>query len=130
MKTVLLGAGLLAVGVVAGCRNPFASDKLVLLHVSELEAPATVSASANLSVVLTVEVGGCVSFDHIEREKASTGATLTAWGRDAGGKNVSCPAFIASEKHATSFTPPFASEFTVTVNRGRLSPLTAVVAVQ
>jgi hypothetical protein len=134
MRRVLLGCGAvttlsLAIGA---CWNPFA-DQSVILSVSELNAPATVTPGARFSVVLTVQTGGCLSFDRIvETFRDASGATLTAWGTDGskGRKNVACPADVRYEPHSYELSPPFSNPFKVTVGRGRVSPLQAVVQVQ
>jgi hypothetical protein len=112
--------------------NPFAPDQSVILGVQRLDAPASISAGSSLTVVLTVTTGGCLGFDHIEAERAASGVSLTAWGRDAskGRNDIVCPAVIISEPHSYQLDPPFQSPFTVTVNRGTLSPLTATVQIQ
>ena len=112
--------------------NPFAPDQSVVLGVSKLDAPATVSPGSPLTVVLTVTTGGCKTFDHIEVERTASLASLTVWGRDGakGAKNVACPAYIVDTPHSYQLNPPFQSPFTVQVDRGRVSPLIAVVNVQ
>jgi hypothetical protein len=81
---------------------------------------------------MTVTLGGCLSFDHIQAERSESGGTLTVWGKDSskGRKNVACPQNIIPEDHSFRFEPPFGGTFSVTVNRGRLSPLIATVQVQ
>jgi hypothetical protein len=112
--------------------NPFAPDQTVELGVSKLEAPSTVSSGNSFNVVLTVTVGGCTRFDHISMQRDLSGATLTAWGENAakGRKDVVCPQDIVEEPHSFELFPPYASTFTVTVGRGRVSPLQATVQVQ
>ncbi len=116
----------------AACRNPFAADQSTILGVSELTAPSTSAGNAPLDVTLTVELGGCLSFDRIQIQRYAGGATLTVWGTDAsiGRKNVSCTADIRYEPHNVRFDPPFSGAFDITVNRGRVSPLTATVQIQ
>ena len=118
--------------LIASACNPFAPDQTVQLGVSKLDAPATVSSGSSFSVVLTVTVGGCTSFDHISMQRDLSGATLTAWGHNAakGRKDVLCPQNIVEEPHSFELFPPYASTYTVTVDRGRVSPLQAVVQVQ
>ena len=133
MKPVLFGVALVTVALsVASCRNPFASDAAVILDVSKLEAPASVSAGVPISVVVTVVTGGCRSFDYIDVDRNASGASITVWGRDAalGKKNVACPADIRYEPHSVTFDPPFATTFHVSVHRGAFNPLTATVQVQ
>ena len=132
MKSFLLGivvAELVALPI--GC-NPFGPDQSVVLGVSSLDAPATISAGSPLTVVLTVTTGGCKSFDRMVAVRGASGASLTVYGRDAskGRTDIMCPQDLRSEQHSYSFDPPFQSEFTVQVDRGRLSPLSATVDVQ
>src|SRR5258706_15027192 len=98
-----LSFAIVAVGVAClpiAC-NLFA-DHSVILDVSKLDAPATISTGTPLTVVLTVTTGGCKSFDHIAAERSASGASLTAWGQDAakGERNVSCPLHLVSEQHS------------------------------
>lgn len=119
------------VSSVSGCRSIFGSDQAVILHVTELNAPATVDPGSSFSVVLTVQTGGCRRFDYIDTDKSQSGANITVWGRDSGaGRNVACPTDIRFESHTVVLDPPFASSFVITVGRGALSPLTATVTIQ
>jgi hypothetical protein len=136
MRTVSLGVVVIAtaiVGISAGCDNPLSSsDQSVELGVTKIDAPATVAPGTAIAVVLTVTVGGCTSFDHIDVNRDVSSANMTVWGRDAakGRKGVACPTDIREDPHSYQFNPPFANSFTILVNRGRLSPLQATVAVQ
>jgi hypothetical protein len=132
MKTVLFAVSLAGMLVfLEGC-NPFAPDQSVRLGVSQLDAPQTIPAGTTLTVVLTVQLGGCLSFDRIVIERTSANATLTAMGTSAakGKKDVSCPLDIFYEPHTVQLDPPFSSPFTITVIRDGLSPLTASVQIQ
>jgi hypothetical protein len=133
MKRFLLGMAV--VGFAAAplaCDNPFDSDQSVRLGVTQLDAPAAIAAGSPLTVTLTVNTGGCVGFDHFEVERQASFGTLTVWGRDAakGNKDIACTSDFRVELHSYTFDPPFQSPFTVQVDRGRLSPLIAVVQVQ
>ncbi len=131
MNRNLFGIFVVTVVAVSGC-NPFAPDKSVVLGVTKLEAPATISAGSPLTVVLTVTTGGCTTFDHIAVEREVFAASLTPWGTDGakGEKNVSCPALILDTPHSIQLDPPFQSPFMVLVPRVGLDPLTATVEVQ
>jgi len=128
VSSVVVGSLVIAL---AGC-NPFAPDQSVVLGVSQLDAPTAISSSDNLPVALTVTVGGCLSFDRIEVTRDLSGASFTAWGRDAskGRKDVMCPADVRAELHSYTLVPPFANPFSIQVQRGRLSPLTTTVQVK
>lgn len=124
-----LGAIMLAASV-GGCGNIFGYNRPVILHITEMNAPAIVAPGSAFSVVLTVQTGGCLSFDHIDIDRTQSAANLTAWGRDAGGKGVSCPADIRYETYTVQFSPPFASTFTIMASRGAMNPLTATVEIR
>jgi hypothetical protein len=134
MKLALLGAGIVAlfVGPIACSDSVFDPDQSVILGVSKLDAPATVSAGSPLTVVLTVTTGGCTAFDHVEIERDASGASFTAWGIDGakGRTDIACPQYIENTPHSYQLDPPFQSVFTITVNRGRISPLIATVQIQ
>ena len=126
---------LLAVLVVSatGC-NPFEPnpDQSVELGVSKVEVPSTVTSGTSFNVVLTVQTGGCLSFDRIDVVRSETSANFTVWGKDAskGRKGVTCPEILLEEPHTYEVKPPFSGPFTVWVDRGRLSPLIQTVQVQ
>jgi hypothetical protein len=132
VKTALLALGLAGmIGCLESC-NPFAPDQSVQLGASKLDAPQTITSGSSLNVVVTVQLGGCLSFDRIVTERTTTNATLTVLGTDAakGRKNVSCATYIFYEPHTVRLDPPFSNPFTITANNGRLPPLTATVQVQ
>jgi hypothetical protein len=132
MKRAWFGIGVAClVGAAVAC-NPFAPDQSVVLGVEKIDAPATSPVGSPLTVVLTVIVNGCQSFDHLEAMSVAAGASLTAWGVDhtIGNKGVVCPEIIKNESHSHQFNPAVRGPFQITVGRGRLSPLTATVQVQ
>jgi hypothetical protein len=132
MRTVSLG--LAALVFLAGCdgSNPFAPDQSVTLDVSKIAAPTTVANGSPITVVLTVTLGACLSFDHIQVNRDASGAYVTVWGRDGakGRTGVACPAILILEPHSYQFDPPFANSFSIQVDRGRLAPLQTTVQVQ
>lgn len=136
MRIVSLGGVAIAaaiVGISAGCDNPFSSpDQSVELGVRTIDAPTTVATGTAITIVLTVETGGCLSFDHFDVNRDASGAFMTVWGRDAakGRKGIVCTSDVRYEPHSYEFSPPFANSFTIQVARGRLSPLQAIVQVQ
>ena len=118
--------------VVTAC-NPFAPSQRVALGVSRIDAPATIAQTTPLTIALTVVTGGCRTFERIETQRFVTGASITVWGRDAAvGRDVACPTDIRYESHTVTFDPPFppSSSFQISVNQGRLAPITATVQVQ
>jgi len=132
MKYVLSGIFLVALAAVPLACNPFAPDQSVVLEVESLDAPATISPGAQITVVLTVTTGGCTVFDHIAVLRGPSGAQLAAIGLNTakGKTNYSCPADIRSDPHSYTLDPPFQSPFTVQVNRPTSPPLVATVLVE
>jgi hypothetical protein len=132
MKRVLSGMVVVALLAVPLACNPFAPDQSVVLEVVSLDAPATISPGAQLTVVLTVTTGGCTVFDHIASLRGTSGAQLAAIGLNTakGKTNYSCPADIRSDPHSYTLDPPFQSPFTVQVNRPTSPPLVATVLVE
>jgi hypothetical protein len=132
MKRAWFGISAACLLAVAVACNPFAPDQSVVLGVETIDAPATSPVGSPLTVVLTVTIGMCESFDHLEATSAASGGSLTAWGVNAtiGNKDIVCPTVIKSETHSYQFNPSTPGAFQITVNRGRLSPLTAIVQVQ
>jgi len=78
MKSALLGvvAGAL-LGSATACVGIFSPGERVILGVSEVAAPEAISPGTPLTIVLTVETGGCRRFDHIETERFERGANIT-----------------------------------------------------
>jgi hypothetical protein len=132
MSRRLLVLGVALVVSVSGCGSIFGSDQSVILGVSAIDAPATIAPGSSLSVTLTVVRNGCEGFDRIEIDRLATGANVTVWGKDAsiGNKNIGCPSRIWEEPRTIVFNPPFASTFTIAVDRGRLAPLSRTVEVR
>ena len=132
MKRVLFGLAVVGlVTVPVGC-NPFAPDQRVVLDVSNLVAPATISVGSPLTVTLTVVTGGCTSFTRIVADRSASGASLTALGRNSakGRSNITCPADIRFEPHSFQLDPPAQGSFKVEAQRPELEPLTVTVQVQ
>jgi hypothetical protein len=127
--SVMAVAGLTAAPLAC---NPFAPDQAVVLGVTKLEAPTSVSAGSALTVILTVTTGGCTTFDRIDVERSASAASLTPWGTDGakGKRDVACPANIVDTPHSIRLDPPFQNPFMVLVPRVGLDPLTATVQVQ
>jgi hypothetical protein len=131
MKTGLLVSTIVFASLTAlSCRNPFASDKSLILGVESIEAPATIAPNATLTVVFKVVTGGCKSFSRLQVVRNATGASVTAWGKDGGGKKVACPQMVIIEPHAYSFAPPFSGSFVIAVQQKEAPAKTATVNVQ
>lgn len=132
MKRAWFAIGVVCIiGAAVAC-NPFAPDQSVVLGVEKIDAPATSPVGSPLTVVLTVLVNGCQSFGHLEATSFASGGSLTAWGVDhtVGNKGVVCPEIIRSEAHSYQFTPAALGPFQITVDQGRMPPLTATVQIQ
>lgn len=128
MKRALSIAALVVLASVSACRNPFASQsRTIILHVSELQAPSSVSSTTPFEVILTVERGACQSFSRIEAQRTRSSVTLTVLGKDP---EKGCIDLGVQGPMTYRVEPPFSTgSFAVTVNRGRLSPLVATVEV-
>jgi hypothetical protein len=132
MKPAWFGIGVAClVGTAVAC-NPFAPDQSVVLGVEKIDAPATSPVGSPLTVVLTVTIGMCESFDHLEATSTASAGWLTAWGVNGtiGNKDIVCPTIIKSEPHSYQFNKSARGPFQITVDRGRVSPLTAIIQVQ
>ncbi len=120
------------VAVVVGCRNSNDTPTPIVLGVSSIAAPSSISSGERIDMTLNVQVGGCLVFDRLEVRRTDSGATMAAWGHDITegikDRGVACTRMV-DEAHAYSFDPPFANTFTISVARGRLGPLITTVAV-
>jgi len=131
MKSALLGVVAAALlGSATACIGIFSPTEPIILGVSEIEAPASISPGTPLTVALNVELGGCKRFDRIETERSATGASVTVWGRTRTGRGTVCTTDIRFESHSVRFDPPFTSTFTLSVHRGRMPPHQVVVRVE
>jgi hypothetical protein len=116
MKTASLGLVVLAVTMgLVGCNESAApTSQVKRIAVSKLEAAATVAAGAPLDVVLTVEIGGCATFDHISESRSGSQIDLKAWGVVP---DSPCATLmnLKLEPHAYRLEPPFPTTFTIVV---------------
>ncbi|HET9636920.1 MAG TPA: hypothetical protein VFP26_13415 [Gemmatimonadaceae bacterium] len=127
MRPCLLVAVLCLAG--SACRNNTGPiDHLVVLDVDKVEAPATISSTSPLDVVLTVLTNPCQSFERIEADRLSSSAKLTAIGHDP---EKGCTNLGVLQPKSYRLEPPFVpGTFTITVDRGRVSPLVATIQVR
>ena len=127
MRASLLVAVLCLAG--SACRNNTGPiDHLVVLTVDKVEAPATISAASPLDVVLSVMTNPCQSFTRIDAERLSSSAKLTAIGHDP---EKGCTDLGLLQPKSYRLEPPFVpGTFTITVDRGRLSPLVATIRIR
>ena len=117
MKSASLGVVAALAWSAAGC-GIFSPHESVVLAIAEVEAPTGIPPGTQLSVVLTVQTGGCTTFDRLQTERDGSSATVTAWGRSpAKGRNLSCTADIRYDRHTVRFDPPFGSTFNITVSQ-------------
>ena len=132
MKPSSFGLFVLAIAASTLACNLVDPDQSTILPVTKLDAPATVSATAPFSVTLTIRTGGCTSFDRIDVQRMDRGVRIVPWGSDAtiGHKNVSCPTYIVENPHTVQLDPPFPNPFYISVEQGRMPPVTATVQVQ
>jgi hypothetical protein len=137
MKHNLLGMVLVGV-VVFGCNGSTDTGVPVVLQVSQISAPASVAAGSSFGVNLSVGVGSCLVFDHIEIRNSASDILLTVWGTDVSGVPVSVPPGVGdlscappkTEVRSVTVEAGSPGTLTLVVERGRLSPLTTAVLVQ
>jgi hypothetical protein len=120
VKTVAAAAAVFVLALAPVSCDVLNPDQIVILRVSNVDAPATVAANAPFTVSLTVSIGGCTTFSRINVDKGSGGATLVPLGKDSGvgRRNTTCPTFVADEVHAVQLNPPFANPFQIVVDQG------------
>ena len=123
---------IVALAVLLACRNSNESFTPVILGVSSVDAPTSISSGSPINVTLNVQVGGCLTFDRLEVNRSSSGASIIAWGHDITegikDRGILCTR-VMDESHKYAFDPPFGGTFTLWVERGRLSPLITTVTV-
>ena len=95
-----------------GC-DSFGPERIVVLPISELTAPATIVEGTTLVAQVTVQFGGCRSFERIETTRATGKLTFRAIGRDGSGPNVNCPDDIRTQTVELRTDGPFTDPFVV-----------------
>ena len=123
-------SAILLVVILSGCGNPFGSDRVITLPVSEVTVPAELAPTALLVVTVTVVTGGCKSFEKFVAIRADARLTLRAQGRDGSGSWDLCPTDIRYESRTYEATPPFADPFTVVVRQPDGAEITRVVRIR
>jgi hypothetical protein len=135
MKTRSFGNALGAIAVfqLAGCQTASAPTDVVLLQVESMNAPATISAGAPLNIQLNVDVGGCLTFDHIQSVAMGSQTVVRVWGKDIRNDpdiGILC-ARIVIEQHTYQLQSGSAPTVTVVVAEpGGIPDLLATVTVQ
>ena len=124
----LVSIAALSVFAGLGCSSMVLPARIVALNVQKVDAPATVSATSPIDVILTVSRGACQTYDRIDAHRSASGIRLAAIGRDP---ERGCTDQAIIEPHTYRVTPPLtAGTFTITVDGGSLSVLTTTVTVQ
>ena len=125
MKTAVFKSA--AMLLVFGCTSVTAPPDKFLLSVTKLEAPATVAAGSPIDVVLTLEIGGCQTFDEVRELRFDASVELTVFGKPLRG----CPGQRVVETRAYRIDAPSSTgSFGVGVYRGALLPLIAYVDIR
>ena len=130
MRSFYGAVGAVLLSSASGCDSVVGSDRPVILPVSEVSAPASISVGAPLTLDLTVQSGGCLQFDRVETQRTSSTANVTAWGRDVGGRDIACPAITRFDRVSVQFDPPFSSTFVIMVSQGAMPPTMVTVRVE
>ena len=121
---------LLALGfAVSGCDSVLAPVRAVLLQISEIDAPASITQGATLVVRLTVVFGGCRSFERLETTRAAARVTFKAHGRDSSGPRVSCTADVRTQVVESRIEPPLTDPVTLVALQPDASETTRTVRI-
>jgi len=101
----------LAYAVSLSSCDSLAPTRVVVLPITELVAPASVDPAGTLVGEVTVQSGGCRSFERLQTTRTSGRVTIRAIGRDASGPDVLCTGdiqYTVVEYRADGpFTDPF-----------------------
>ena len=100
------------IAALAGC-DALGPDREILLPITRLDTPASVEPNAPLVTQVTVQFGGCRSFDRLVTTRAADRVTIRATGHDGSGRNVSCPADIREQTVEYRADGPFTDPFLV-----------------
>jgi hypothetical protein len=112
LAVIVTGLGACSEPVGPANQNP----EIQQIPVVRLEAPATVAPGTSVDAVLTVEVGGCASFDHITEVRSGSQISLAAWGKVfVPPPNAACEDYAIQEPHTYRLDPPFPPKFTIIV---------------
>ncbi len=120
----------LALGLVAGCDVALGPGREVTLVIMEVEAPAEVPPGTTFMVRVTVQSGGCRSFDALVVTQTTEQVTIVARGHDASGPGISCTGDIRHTERDVRVDPPLADPFTVVARQPSGPPTTQVVRVR
>jgi hypothetical protein len=96
----------------AGC-DALGPDREILLPITRLDAPASVEPSGTLVAQITVQFGGCRSFDRLVTTRAADRVTIRAIGHDGSSRKVSCPGDIREQTVEYRANGPFTDPFLV-----------------
>jgi len=124
-QTALLALGF----AVSGCDSVVAPVRAVLLPISEIDAPASITQGETLVVRLTVVFGGCRSFERLETTRAAGHVTFKAHGLDSSGPDVSCTADVRTQIVESRIEPPLTDPVTLVALQPDASETTRTVRV-
>ena len=95
-----------------GC-DALGPDREILLPITRLDAPASVEPSGTLVAQITVQFGGCRSFDRLVTARATDRVTIRALGHDGSGPDVMCPGDIREQTVEYRADGPFTDPYLV-----------------
>ena len=101
----------LAAGL-SGC-DSLGPERTVVLHIAEVTAPASIIEGQTLVAQVTVEFGGCRSFENLEKVRTPGKITVRALGRDISAPNALCPADVRTQVVEVRTEGPFTDPFLV-----------------
>ena len=120
---------LLALLLVPACRG-VDTDRPLILTISDITAPAQVAVGAALHLTVTVQTGGCISFDRLDVERLLSRVTIVARGTDHSGPAVLCTADIRQTPQPLDIASPLGDPFTVVAMEPNGTTLERVVRVR
>jgi hypothetical protein len=85
-------------------------------------------ANGGKQIQISLDVGGCTSFDFVEVQQGSSSVEITTWGTNAATTHTVCPAFEAILRGTVTLDAPLGSRklFHGPVSRGRIIPMVQI----
>ncbi|HEX3907808.1 MAG TPA: hypothetical protein VHW92_07735 [Mycobacteriales bacterium] len=82
-------------------------------------------ADGGKQIEISLDYGGCTSFDYLQVQQGTGSVEITAWGTHTATSHTVCPAFEAILRGAVALDAPLGSRqlFHGPVSRGRITPL-------
>ena len=101
----------------------------VVLSAAKLDAPSTIGPTATLTATVTLNRGGCTTFDRFDVVRTGSEVRITAWGIFHGPMPCVAPEPLVE---TAQVAPPFPASFTVTFVQppGAGADLSAAVSVR